>query len=863
MMAFPSLMLATALIGAVPTPPPADSLTGPGVSRALADRRARDLSEIHYALRLDVTARDTAAGQAELRFTRRGAGDLVLDFRGPSFDRVVVNGRPVEPRVVNGHLVVPGASLRRGSNVVSLDFRALIAPAGASIISYDDASDHSRYLYTLLVPADAHQLFPCFDQPDLKARVSLTLVTPPGWRALANGRQLSMDSGVVKTVRFAETEPISTYLVAFAAGPWAVRSAVVGGRPISMYVRASRAREAEADTLIALNARALEWLERYTATPFPFQKYDFLLAPAFPFGGMEHPGAVFYNEESFIYRERPTLAQLLGRQATIYHEVAHQWFGDYATMRWFDDLWLKEGFATYLAAVMQSDLDPAANAWKTFYLRNKPAAYAVDASAGTTPVWQRLANLDQAKSNYGAIVYNKAPGILKQLNYLVGDTAFRDGLRLYLRQHPYGNASWPDLLSAVGTASHRSLDEWGRSYILRAGMPVVTQRLELRGGRIARLTLEQEPARALSGAAPWPMRVQLLLGYADAPAQRITVELEGRRTVVPVAGRRAPDYVFANADDQGYGLVRLDERSVGWLEVHVGEVEDPFLRGMLWGALWDQVRDARLDPARFIRAALRALPRERDEQLAPVLIGRVSRAASTYLSPAAHSALLPALEAALRAGAADGSRPYGVRKANLDAYVALAASSGALASLDSLLDVAEVAGAPLRAPTRWAIVTTLVARRAPSADTRLELETRRDSTSEGRRRAFVARAARPDSATKASYWSRYFADRSLNEEWVTASLRAFNDPEQEALTRAYLVPALDSLPWIQRNRRIFFLGSWIGAFIEGQRSREGLVEVDGMLAANPSLPRDLREKILQSRDELERTVAIRAAFPSR
>jgi aminopeptidase N len=283
---------------------------------------------------------------------------------------------------------------------------------------------------------------------------------------------------------------------------------------------------------------------------------------------------------------------------------------------------------------------------------------------------------------------------------------------------------------------------------------------------------------------------------------------------------------------------------------------------MLWGALWDQVRDARLDPARFIRAALRALPRERDEQLAPVLIGRVSRAASTYLSPAAHSALLPALEAALRAGAADGSRPYGVRKANLDAYVALAASSGALASLDSLLDVAEVAGAPLRAPTRWAIVTTLVARRAPSADTRLELETRRDSTSEGRRRAFVARAARPDSATKASYWSRYFADRSLNEEWVTASLRAFNDPEQEALTRAYLVPALDSLPWIQRNRRIFFLGSWIGAFIEGQRSREGLVEVDGMLAANPSLPRDLREKILQSRDELERTVAIRAAMTS-
>jgi aminopeptidase N len=176
------------------------------------------------------------------------------------------------------------------------------------------------------------------------------------------------------------------------------------------------------------------------------------------------------------------------------------------------------------------------------------------------------------------------------------------------------------------------------------------------------------------------------------------------------------------------------------------------------------------------------------------------------------------------------------------------------------LNTTEAAGAPLRAPTRWAIVTALVARRAPSADARLEAEARRDSTSEGRRRAFVARAARPDSATKAGYWTRYFADRSLNEEWVTASLRAFNDPEQESLTRPYLAPALDSLPWIQRNRRIFFLGSWIGAFIDGQRSREGLAEVDRMLAASPALPRDLREKILQSRDELERTVAIRAAF---
>ena len=855
------LSLLSLLVAPVLSGISADDLTGPGVSRALAERRSMQIAQVRYVLHLDVTRRDTALGRAHVRFVRRGGGDVILDFRGLGYSNVLANGVPVSPRAEHGHLVIASAALRDGDNEIALDFQAAIAPSGASVIRVHDAVDNADYLYTLLVPADANQLFPCFDQPDLKARVSLTLTTPVAWTAVANGTLLGVDSSGTKTFRFAESEPISTYLVAFAAGPWSVKTATIDGRPISIYSRASRAREVESDTLIALNARAIVWLEQYTAQRYPFQKFDIVLAPAFPFGGMEHPGAIFYNEESFIFRERPTLSQLLGRQATIYHEVAHQWFGDFATMRWFDDLWLKEGFATYLAAVMQADLDPGANAWKTFYLRNKPAAYAVDASSGTTPVWQQLGNLDQAKSNYGAIVYNKAPGILKQLNYLVGDTAFRDGLRAYLRDHPYGNATWRDLLAAVGDAANRPLHAWGASYILRPGMPVLTPRVELRGGRISRLTIEQRPARALSGAAPWPVRIELLLGYTDAPVQRIPVELRGRVTVVPAAGLRAPDFVFANAADYGYALVRLDDRTVRWLETHIGEVRDDFLRAMLWGALWDQVRDARLAPMRFARIAVRELPRETDEQLVPVILGRLSRAVSAYLSATEQGRLRPHLERVLLASANDSTRSYGVRKNHLDAYVALAHSPMAMATLDALLDSSAAAGAPLRPPTRWAIVTTLVARAAPSAAARLAAESRRDSTTEGRRRAFVANAAHPDSATKAQYWARYFADRELNEDWVTASLRAFHDPEHGDVTRQYLVPALDSLTWIQRNRRIFFLGNWVSATFDGQRSASALAAVDEMLRRRAALPRDLRDKILQSRDELERTVAIRRTYP--
>jgi aminopeptidase N len=839
----------------------ADSLTGPGVSRELATWRRAQITDVRYTLALDVTRRDTLYGRASIRFVRRGGGDVVLDFRGLAQSGMTANGGHVTPRAENGHLVIAAAAFRDGENEVALDFRSMIAPAGASVIRVHDAVDNADYLYTLLVPADANQLFPCFDQPDLKGRVRLTLATPRGWTAVANGRVTRVDSAAALTFTFAESEPISTYLVAFAAGPWTVKSSVVDGRPISLYVRASRAKEVEADTLIAINARAIAWLEKYTTQPFPFQKFDFVLAPAFPFGGMEHPGAVFYNEESFIYRERPTLSQLLGREATIYHEVAHQWFGDFATMRWFDDLWLKEGFATYLAAVMQSDLSPSANAWKTFYLRNKPAAYAVDASSGTTPVWQQLGNLDQAKSNYGAIVYNKAPGILKQLNYLVGDTVFRDGLRRYLRDHQYGNATWRELLDAVGGAAGRPLETWGKSYILRPGMPVLTQRLDVKDGKIARLVVEQHAAKPLSGAAPWPARIEVLLGYADAPSVRVPVVVNGPITEVPVKGRRAPDFVFANAGDFGYGLVRLDSRSVGWLESHIGEVRDDFLRAMLWGAMWDNVRAAQLSPARFARAALRELPRETDEQLVPVMLGRVSRAVSAYLSVAEREKIRPELERVLLAGASDAARSYGVRKNHLDAFISLAHSPAALATIDALLDSSTAAGAPLRPPTRWAIVTTLVARSAPTADDRLAAESRRDSTTEGRRRTFVAGAARPDSATKARYWARYFGDKDLNEDWVTASLRAFHDPEQDDYTRPYLVPALDSLPWIQQNRRIFFLGNWVSATLDGQRSAQALDALDEMLRRRTGMARDLREKILQSRDELERTVAIRRAFP--
>ncbi|HEX2094142.1 MAG TPA: M1 family aminopeptidase, partial [Longimicrobiaceae bacterium] len=788
----------------------------PGISLELARHRARTLSDVRYELSLDVTRADTARGVVAIRFARAAdAGDLVVDFRGTALDSVSANGRPVDDFAWDaGHVRLPARHLRPGPNTVGFRFASRIAAAGASVIRFTDPADSARYLYTLLVPADANQLFPAFDQPDLKGRFTVSILAPAQWRVLANGRtaERAPEPGGVRW-RFAETEPISTYLAAFAAGPWERwESAPEGRRPVALYARRSRAREVDADTLMRINRDALEWLERYFGVPYPFAKFELLLAPAFPFGGMEHVGAIFYNESAFVFREPPTLNERLGRKATIYHEVAHQWFGDLVTMRWFDDLWLKEGFSTYMAARMQEELDPGSEAWKTFHLRNKPLAYGVDVTEGTTPVWQELPNLDLAKSNYGPIVYNKAPSILKQLEFLVGEEAFREGLTIFLRRHAYGNATWEELLRALEESSGSSLRAFGEHYILRAGMPVVEPVLAEEEGRIRRLVLAQRPVRALPGdrGGWWPGRVRVRLGYRDRPDVVLPVAFSGDSTVVPGAeGLPAPDWIWANDGDYGYGLFLLDPRSTRYLLSHVGEVEDGLLRAMLWGALWDEVREARLAPAEYLRLTLRELPRERDEQIAGMLLSRGATALTRYLPEAEAAPLFPAWERMLLARAEDASLPYGLRKAALDALFAVARTPETRAVLkDFLAGRRRFNGEPLREPSRWAIVQQLLSLGDPEAGALLATETRRDSTPEAARRAFVAGAAVPDSAVKAGYFERYLRDPTLNEEWVTASLGAFNDPAHARLTLPYLRRALGDLVWIRDNRRIFFLPSW-------------------------------------------------------
>ena len=828
-----------------------------GIPRELAVERAAVISDLRYKLSFDLGKNsNAAAGTEELRFTLSKSGPLLLDFRGDHARDLVINGHATPVVIENGHIILPAAALQLGKNVLSLRINAPIGAAGKAITRYEDKEDGGVYFYTLFVPMDASAAFPCFDQPDLKGRFTLTVGHPAGNAAIANAKAILSENG--KSV-FAETEPISTYLFAFAVGPFeAVHHAE--GLP-DVYVRHSQLARAQAEipAVQQITADGITFLTGYFGQPFPFSKYDMVLIPGFPFGGMEHAGATFLNEDSVLFRSEPTEDDRFGRDTLLLHELAHQWFGDLTTMRWFDDLWLKEGFAQYMAYRALATLKPEQKVWAHFYQQIKPAAYGIDVTEGTTPIYQNIANLKDAKSAYGAIVYSKAPALLKQLAYLIGDDAFRDGLRLYLREHPYGNAQWSDLVGAFERSSHENLKPWAAAWITRRAMPEVRTAWECdKQKQLASLTLTQKNVLPEDGV--WPLATQVLLGYKNTAPVRLRVKLTGEKTVVREAmGKACPVFVFGNDEDYAYGLFLPDAKSREYIQGHVGGVKDVFERTLLWGALWDSVRAAEMAPTDYLATALRELPNESNETLVRSIGGRSAVTLHSYLSGEALRKWAPLFEA-LAAAKMMQAPDKGLRILWFRTLLSLATTDTALEPIRRLLK-GEIAipEVELRPLDRWRMVSTVLAQKAPNAVQIYQAETQRDATGIGRKYAYVARAATPDAQTKAWYFDDYMHNAERQEDWVQEGLGNFNEWNADLLTLPYLKPALEALPAIKQQRKIFFTLAWLNAFIGGQHSMEADRVVHDWLAS-ANVDADLKLKVLQVVDELDRTVRIRERF---
>ncbi len=443
----------------------------PGVSLELARYRKKHISQVAYELsfRIPESTSEPVTGQARIAFhMARAQHGVILDFQAPpeNVHQVTVNGREADYQLLNGHIVIPSNYVKPYENLVEVSFT-----------STDQALNRSPgFMYTLLVPDRASTAFPCFDQPDIKATYRLSLDIPDGWTAVSNGpAEREEINGERKQMVFTEDQPISTYLFAFAAGTFDAVSDTRGNRSITLYHRETDTLKLEHNLprIFSQHFDALAWLEDYTGIPYPFAKFDMVLLPGFQYSGMEHPGAIWYRDTRLLLDEQAPISEQLGKASLIAHETAHMWFGNLVTMEWFDDVWLKEVFAGFMADKIVHPQYPEVNHELQFLLSHYPRASAVDRSRGTHPIKQQLMNMKQAGTLYGAIIYNKAPIVFMDLENRMGEAAFQKAVQQYLRDFSMGNADWDDLAAIFDSHSPLDVMEWSRKWIYGTGMPPI------------------------------------------------------------------------------------------------------------------------------------------------------------------------------------------------------------------------------------------------------------------------------------------------------------------------------------------------------------------------------------------------------
>ncbi|MFM9903091.1 MAG: M1 family metallopeptidase [Pyrinomonadaceae bacterium] len=734
------------------------------MSLELAQWRAARYSDVRYKLNLTLEKMSPVLkGTIEIRVKvgartllsasppRGESSPIILDWRkiagyekDSTITKVTLNGSEVQSasfslspdsgqraeartpnyQESNDHLIFREGVVA-GENVIKLDFTSPILTSGSAITRYVDKEDGAEYLYSLFVPSDASTAFPVFDQPDMKARFKLLVSHPKDWVIIANSpRRMTYISDCFQggtscpnAEDFEETKPISTYVFAFAAGPFEAfedkggnasgnervlgpdkdatsptpKNTLPTGRvsasdatlPSHIYVRKSQAAKFKphAAEVFRLNREGIKYLETYFDYKFPFPKYDIVLIPEFPFGGMEHAGATFLREASIIFPTEPTKSDYISRANLIFHETAHQWFGDTVTMKWFDDLWLKEGFAEFMAYKTLEHVMPDANAWKVFYERNKQAAYATDSTKGTTPIYQKIDNLSAAKSAYGNIVYRKAPSFLRQAEFYLGEDKFQTAVRAFLKKHEYANAGWEDLVKEFETASTKDLKQWGNLWIKQKGVPKVRTSIENLRNRTFKLTDNGKPTlkkanfeklkfdMEVPDERPWdPWLMSFKVTYKVEGKETIfdTFDFYGNGLTKEYTFDKKVEFVFPNYQDYGYGIFLLDAKSRDYVLKNIQNEKDPFLRSMMWGSLWDSVREGELDPKVYVELVIKNLgvqsagfsPSERDksrtlnagetdETIIQSLLARVGTAMNYYMPDAAGSMQKPAREQGL------------------------------------------------------------------------------------------------------------------------------------------------------------------------------------------------------------------------
>ncbi|MCT3757714.1 aminopeptidase [Elizabethkingia anophelis] len=819
-----------------------------GVSYELAQFRKSTLSNIKYELDLDIpeSKTDRISGTENLTFNYKKQSEvpLQIDFKenATSLLSVSVNGQAIKPVLENEHILIDQKYLKSEHNQITFKFLA-----GNSALNRRDG-----YLYTLFVPDRARTMFPCFDQPNLKANYSLTLTIPEKWNAMANGvlKETTVKQGRKKMI-FAQSDLLPTYLFSFAAGDFKYFKEKIGLEEAGMLYRETDTIKIKnsMDSIYNLYRNSLAYYEKWTGIPHPFQKHGLVVVPDFQFGGMEHPGAILFQNSTLFLDKNATQSQLNNRSNLLAHEIAHLWFGDMVTMDWFNDVWTKEVFANFMA-----DKSTGASSDKSVYdlkflTTHFPAAYSVDRTIGANPIRQVLDNLQNAGMMYGPIIYNKAPIMMRQLELLIGEENFRKGISEYLRKYAYSNATWPDLITILDNQTPEDLQSWNKVWVNEPGRPIIDYTIKYKGNKIENFKISQHPEHGDTQKL-WPQEFQISLFYPDK-IEKVDVRFSEKQQDIPeLKGMLKPLFVLQNSSGIGYGVFNVDNDLISGFSL----IKDPVSRASAYISLYENMLGGSgITPQELLHFFAGQLQKESTELNLRLITGYISGIYWGFLTESIRNKESESLENivwnALHKQAAVNNK-----KNLFDCYQGIFRSRKAY---DNLYTIWKSQTAPqgitLNDEDFTNLALALSLRNNNNNDLLQEQLTRIKNPDRINRFKIIMKAASSDKKIRDEFFNS-LAERQnrSNESAVGSALGYLHHPLRQHTSINYLPQTLELLKEIQKTGDIFFPDNWLRSTFSSYQNPKALTVVNQFIQQNPDYNSILKNKILQATENLRR-----------
>ncbi|CAG2532226.1 aminopeptidase N [Maribacter dokdonensis] len=818
-----------------------------GVSEEMAMYRSSQISDVHYNLSFNIPAelKEPIPSQLELNFNVEQLQEpVILDFKEETskIKSISINGKNATILHEQEHIILPKEHLITGKNTVTIAFIA-------GELSLNRNED---YLYTLLVPDRARTLFPCFDQPNIKARYTLNITAPKDWQVLCGTKEINSTSmGDYIEHKFDTSDQMSTYLFSFVAGKFKSVSKKPDNMDMTMLYRETDTAKIQysLDSIFDLHQQSLSFLEDYTSYPFPFQKMDYAAIPEFQYGGMEHVGAIQYRESSLFLDEGATANKKLSRAKLIAHETSHMWFGDLVTMNWFNDVWMKEVFANFMADKIMNPAFPNIDHQLAFMITHYPNAYGEDRTLGTNPIRQKLDNLNNAGSLYGSIIYNKAPIMMRQLETVLGKDAFKKGIQEYIETFAFKNAEWGELIEILDKKSSTDIIAWSSIWVNNSSRPIFNDKITYDDNdKITSFTLTQTAED--SSEQVWSQAFDILFIYPDS-SKTLSVQMtDATYQIKEAIGLPKPISIIYNSNAEGYGVFPLQEKDLDLIPT----LDDQVARGYSYINVYENMLNGTINPSAAIQLFSKGLNTEKNE----LLINLISRYTTSvfwkYLTEEQRTFYQDKITDDIWSKLHE-ELPASIKKTLYSIYVSMGYANTSLENLFKIWSKElTIKNLKLNDDDYTELAMDLALYNHPKNEqilkTAEEAITNNDKLN---RFKFLLPSISNNYETKKEFFESLKQEKNrAKESWVTNAMNNLNHPLHQKESLQYLRNSLDLLDEIQKTGDIFFPKRWLSSTIGNYTSLEAYEILQAYLDSNPKLKPSLKSKVLQASDDLRR-----------